>query len=252
MAKDDIMQKLTSLKGIGQGKAEALVNEGYDTIKKIQSASIDELTKVKGINETVARSLQSQLSTKTSSSKEKDKGKNTTEKPEKKPVKRPVASKTPKKSKSEPVESETDSITEKEIEKDAYVTKKKPKLSDDLKKHLSLRKDIKKRTPEFLREEWFRYKRIPKNWRRPDGITSKMRRHYKYRPSVVRVGFRGPKKVRGLHSSGFKEILVYRASDLESMNQETQAARIGGSVGTKKRLEIVKKAKELDIRLLNK
>ncbi|MDG6228625.1 MAG: 50S ribosomal protein L32e [Candidatus Thermoplasmatota archaeon] len=248
MAKDDIIQNLTSLKGIGQAKAEALVNEGYDTIKKIQSASIDELTKVKGINENVARSLQSQLSTKTSVSKNEEK--KSTETKEKKPVKRPVASKPPKKLKSEPVEPETTDIDE--TKEDIYVAKKKPKLSDDLKKHLSLRKDIKKRTPEFLREEWFRYKRIPKNWRRPDGITSKMRRHYKYRPSVVRVGFRGPKKTRGLHASGFKEILVYRASDLESLNPETQAARIGGSVGTKKRLEIEKKAKELDIRLLNK
>lgn len=248
MAKDDVIQKLVSLKGIGQAKAEALVDEGYDTIKKIQSASIEELTKVKGINETVAQSIQSQLSMKTSASKEKET--ENKEKPEKKPVKRPVASGSSKKPKSEPVESENESINEQE--KAVYVPKKKPILSDDIKKHLSLRKDIKKRTPEFLREEWFRYKRIPKNWRRPDGITSKMRRHYKYRPSVVRVGFRGPKKTRGLHASGFKEILVYRASDLDSINPETQAARIGGSVGTKKRLEIEKKAKELDIRLLNK
>jgi len=120
-----------------------------------------------------------------------------------------------------------------------------------LKEKLQTRKNIKKRTPEFLREEWFRYKRIPKNWRRPDGITSKMRINLKYRPSKVRVGFRGPKEVRGLHSSGFEEVIVYNVHDLEGVNSKTQAARIGGTVGTKKRIAIEKKAEELDVRILN-
>jgi large subunit ribosomal protein L32e len=73
----------------------------------------------------------------------------------------------------------------------------------------------------------------------------------KYRPSKVRVGFRGPKDVRGLHSSGFKEVLVYNVNDLENVDPKTQAARIGSSVGTKKRLDIEKKAEELDVRILN-
>jgi large subunit ribosomal protein L32e len=79
-----------------------------------------------------------------------------------------------------------------------------------------------------------------------------MRRHYKYRPSVVRVGFRGPKITRGLHSSGFEEVLVFNVKGLEKLNPDIQAARIGCSVGTKKRIDIEKKAKELDIRILNK
>ena len=245
MAKEDFIKKLTSLKGIGQSKAEALVNGGYDSIKKIQSASIEELTSVKGISETVAQSLKDQLGEESHVEPEKKKPAGTQEKkPAEKPVKEPV--KEPAKPK------KTVKKVAKKTEKAPYEVKKKPKLSDDVKKYLTIRKKIKKRTPEFLREEWFRYKRIPKNWRRPDGISSKMRRHYKYRPSVVRVGFRGPKKTRGLHASGFEEVLVYRPSDLEQLNPETQAARIGGSVGTRKRLEIEKKAKELDIRLLNK
>jgi large subunit ribosomal protein L32e len=132
-----------------------------------------------------------------------------------------------------------------------YVVKKKPVLTNKQKQRLNLRKKIKKETPEFLREEWFRYKRIPRNWRRPDGISSKMRMNLKYRPSKVRVGFRGPKDVRGLHSSGFKEVLVYNVNDLENVDPKTQAARIGSSVGTKKRLDIEKKAEELDVRILN-
>jgi large subunit ribosomal protein L32e len=152
-----------------------------------------------------------------------------------------------------PVKKETTKpeIKEKIEEKKVIKPKKKPVLTEELKQQLEKRKEIKKRTPEFLREEWFRYKRIPKNWRRPDGITSKMRRNLAYRPSKVRVGFRGPKQARGLHSSGFEEVTVFNVKDLETLNPKTQAARIGGSVGTKKRIDIGKKAEELDIRLLN-
>jgi len=115
-----------------------------------------------------------------------------------------------------------------------------------------VRKNKKKQRPHFLRQEWFRYKRVPKNWRRPDGITSKMRINKKYRIPRVRVGFRGPKQVRGLHPSGFEEVLVHNTADLEKIDADKQAARIGSTVGTKKRVAIAEKAKELDIRLLNK
>ena len=141
--------------------------------------------------------------------------------------------------------------TEEEKEEEVYKVKKKPKISKEKKERIKIRKQIKSRKPEFLREEWFRYKRIPHNWRRPDGITSKMRINKKYRPSKVRVGFRGPKDTRGLHSSGFEEVMVFNPNDLKNINPKIQAARIGGSVGTKKRLEIEKKAEELDIRILN-
>jgi large subunit ribosomal protein L32e len=140
---------------------------------------------------------------------------------------------------------------EKKSKKTEIKAKKKPELDANIKDKLQKRKEIKKRTPEFLREEWFRYKRVPKNWRRPDGITSKMRRNFKYRPSKVRVGFRGPKDVRGLHASGFEEVVVNNVNDLENINPKTQAARIGGTVGTRKRTDIGKKAEELNIRVLN-
>ena len=73
----------------------------------------------------------------------------------------------------------------------------------------------------------------------------------KYRPSKVRVGFCAPKIVRGLHASGFKEMIIHTIKELETIDPKKQAVRIGSTVGTKKRLEIVKRADELDIRILN-
>jgi large subunit ribosomal protein L32e len=57
--------------------------------------------------------------------------------------------------------------------------------------------------------------------------------------------------VRGLHASGFKEMIIHTVKELETIDPKKQAVRIGGTVGTKKRLEIMKRAGELDIRVLN-
>ncbi len=135
------------------------------------------------------------------------------------------------------------------------VPKQKPELDADTKSALELRNEKSRRRPAFRRQEWFRYKKLGgKNagWRQPRGIHSKARRHYKYRPNVVSIGYRGPVAARGLHPSGFEEKLVHRPEDLEGMDAKTQAARVGGTVGGRKAEAIEKKADELGIRVLNR
>jgi len=230
MTKKDVIKELTGIKGIGAAKAKAIVDNGFDNIEKLKKAKKTDLTKINGITDNLADKIIKNYQKETKKEKEK-------------PAKTKKAKKTkPKKSEEK----------EEEIEKPKKKKKKKkPKISSEIKKELEKRKEIKKRTPNFHREEWFRYKRLSKKWRRPDGITSKMRINKKYRPSRVRVGFRGPKKTRGLHSSGFEEVMVYNPKDLEKINPATQAARIGSGVGTKKRMEIEKTAEKQDIRILN-
>lgn len=251
MTKKEVIEKLTKIKGIGKAKAEVLYKNGFDSLEKLKKAKPEELVKIEGITEALAKELVNAFKEKTKPKKEVKKPEKKTEiKKESKP-KEKVKEKEEKKVK-KPKEEEKEIEEEEETEEEEeYKVKKKPKLSKDIKKSLTLRKEIKKRTPKFLREEWFRYKRIPKNWRRPDGLTSKMRVNLKYRPSKVRVGFRGPKQVRGLHSSGFEEVIVFNVNDLNEIDPNTQAARIGSSVGTKKRMDIEKKAEELEIRILN-
>jgi large subunit ribosomal protein L32e len=81
---------------------------------------------------------------------------------------------------------------------------------------------------------------------------SKMRRHINYRPNVVSIGYRGPQKVRGLHPSGFEEVMVHNADQLDKVDPKTQAVRVGSSVGFKKRQAIEARADELGIRVLNR
>ena len=247
MTKDDSIEQFTSLKGVGKTKAELLYKSGFDSLEKLGKASVKDLTKIKGINEKLAKEIIDQTKQPTGPKETEEKPKKAVEK------KKTSKAKTEKKEKSEETEKkEEDEVEIVEEEKKEYKPKKKSELSKEVRVKLLLRKKIKKRTPEFLREEWFRYKRIPRNWRKPDGITSKMRINLKYRPSMVRVGYRGPRETRGLHSSGFEEILVHNINDLERINPKTQAARIGSKVGTRKRIAIEKKADELDVRILNR
>jgi large subunit ribosomal protein L32e len=138
------------------------------------------------------------------------------------------------------------------VEKGEYIAKIKPVLSAEVKAMLVKRAEVSGRRPEFRRQEWFRYAKLGIKWRKPRGMHSKMRRHYKYRPTIVSIGFRGPALVRGLASSGFQEILVYNPSNLDVIDPKTQAARIGGTVGGKKRATIIEKADQLKIRVLNR
>ena len=138
------------------------------------------------------------------------------------------------------------------VEADAYTVEPKPELSEEQIDALAKRAVISGNRPAFKRQEWFRYQKLGEAWRRPRGIHSKMRRGMKRRPPMVEIGYGGPALVRGLHPSGFEEVMVYNIDGLEDIDPKTQAARIGGTVGVKKRIAIENRAKELGIRVLNK
>ena len=134
-----------------------------------------------------------------------------------------------------------------------HVARQKPVLSDDMKAALALRAAQKKATPSFRRTEWFRYKRLSRSgWRKPHGMDNKQRRNFKYRGSLVRIGHGKVNAASGLHPSGFQEVMVHNTGDLDQIDAETQAARIGATVGGRKRENIHSRADELGIRVLNR
>lgn len=106
--------------------------------------------------------------------------------------------------------------------------------------------------PKFVRQESWRYVRLAENWRKPKGIDNKMRKQVSGVPPLVKVGYRGPKKARGLHPSGYNDRLIHNIRDLEKLNPKVDAARIGHSVGRRKRIDIVSKANTLGVKVLNK
>ena len=136
---------------------------------------------------------------------------------------------------------------------DEHVARQKPVLSEEMKEALALRAAQKKATPTFRRTEWFRYKRLSRSgWRKPHGMDNKQRRNFKYRGSLVRIGHGKVNMASGLHPSGFEEVMVHNAADLDQIDAETQAARVGSTVGGRKRELIHSRADELGIRVLNR
>ena len=134
-----------------------------------------------------------------------------------------------------------------------HIARQKPVLTEELKAALALRAAQKKATPSFRRTEWFRYKRLSRSgWRKPHGMDNKQRRNFKYRGSLVRIGHGKVNAASGLHPSGFEEVMVHNTRDLDQIDAETQAARIGATVGGRKRENIHARADELGIRVLNR
>lgn len=124
-------------------------------------------------------------------------------------------------------------------------------LDDETKRLLDVRKKQKSKKPHFLQTDSHKKKKLKEYWRRPDGIHNKTRYGLKGKCPRVERGYGSPALVRGLHPSGFEELIVNNPADLESMNVEKQAARIAHTVGTRKRNLIEKKALELGLRILN-
>ena len=114
---------------------------------------------------------------------------------------------------------------------------------------------IKKRTnkkPKFKRQEWFRYKKLGESYRKPKGKISKRRRYQKRKPAMPSIGYRTPRTLRGIHPSGYEDILVCNVAQLEKLEPSTQAGRISATVGARKKSAMLEKARELKIKILNK
>ncbi|NPA04527.1 MAG: 50S ribosomal protein L32e [Crenarchaeota archaeon] len=118
---------------------------------------------------------------------------------------------------------------------------------------LRLRRRLKERKPEFLRTLWWKFpkfKNDPK-WRRPKGIDNKTRLQLKGYPPPVKIGYRGPAAVRGLHPTGLEPVVVHNPEELEGLNPARHIILVAHSVGLRKRLEILRKAREKGFRVSN-
>ncbi len=124
-------------------------------------------------------------------------------------------------------------------------------LDAQTKRLLDVRKKQKSKKPTFLQTDSHKKKKLKDYWRRPDGIHNKTRYSQKGKCPRVERGFGSPALVRGLHPSGFAEVIVDNPKGLGSLNVEKMAGRIAHTVGARKRFLIEKKAAELGLKILN-
>ena len=117
---------------------------------------------------------------------------------------------------------------------------------------LAKRSEAKGHNPEFVRPESWRYKRLETTWRKPKGVDNHQRKQKsRGRPGIVKIGYGGPKDSRGLHPSGYTDNLVYTVDDLKKLDPGADGVRLGHSVGTRKRKEIIAKAVESKFKVFN-
>ena len=116
---------------------------------------------------------------------------------------------------------------------------------------LKLRKKMTTKRPKFVRCGSWQYVRVKSAWKRPNGIDSRMRRKEKGVARTVNVGYRGPKKVRGLHPTGLEEVIAHNLKDLEGLHRKKHIIKIARTVGVAKASKIIEKADHLGLLVAN-
>jgi large subunit ribosomal protein L32e len=107
---------------------------------------------------------------------------------------------------------------------------------------------------KFVRVDTCRFSRLGKNrrklqkWRRPRGKHNKVRlKRFSY-PVAPVIGFKSPRNLAG-KISGLTPVLVHNLKELEALGKSSIA--ILARIGAKKKIEMIKKAEELKIQILN-
>lgn len=215
-------KELTDIDGVGESKAEALSEAGFETVEDLRKASQERIAETEGVGKALAARIKADVG-----------GLEVEEEVEE-----------------EFVEEEEEEEEVAEVVSAVELSDKTPELDDETRDALGKR--AAQNNPSFKRQDHHKKKRVDADsWRKLRGQNSKRRKNEKGKGAEVNLGYRKPAKARGLHPSGFDEVLVHRPEDLNDVDPDTQAVRIGGSVGGRKRERIEERALDEGVRVLN-
>jgi large subunit ribosomal protein L32e len=103
----------------------------------------------------------------------------------------------------------------------------------------------------FKRDGYGKKKQLSDSWRKPKGQHNKQREQKKAKGALPKPGFGSPIAVRGMHPSGFFEVLISSVKELEGIDPKTHAIRIGATVGERTRVGLQEKAIADGFKVLN-
>jgi large subunit ribosomal protein L32e len=103
----------------------------------------------------------------------------------------------------------------------------------------------------FKRDGYGKKRQLSDSWRKPRGQHNKQREQKKAKGALPTPGYGSPIAVRGMHPSGFFEVLVSSVKELEGIDPKTQAVRISGTVGDRKRVVLQATASTAGLKVLN-
>ena len=113
---------------------------------------------------------------------------------------------------------------------------------------------VKKRTKKFVRFHSDRFMRVGTSWRKPRGIDNPLRRRFKSKAfNAPVIGYGSNKKTRHMLPNGFYKFRVCKVADIELllMHNRKYCAELAANLSAKKRMEIVKRAAQLGVRVIN-
>ena len=106
----------------------------------------------------------------------------------------------------------------------------------------------------FQRQDSVRILRLGKKrkkkrvWRKPKGKDSKMRIRRRAYPDSPLIGYKSSRKSSG-KILGLKPVLVHNVKELDKLDRKSIA--ILARIGAKKKIEVIKRAQEKGIKILN-
>lgn len=112
---------------------------------------------------------------------------------------------------------------------------------------------VKKRTKSFKRHQSDRFKSVHESWRKPKGIDNRVRRRFSGQTPMPSIGYGSAKATKHMLPSGFRKVVICNVSELEMlmMQNGVYAAEVAHNVSAKNRIVIVKRAKELNVKVTN-
>lgn len=116
-----------------------------------------------------------------------------------------------------------------------------------------LRVRMKKDKPEFYRRLYHEFAKLRNKarWRKPKGIDNPMRLRLKGYPPIVKIGYKNPESIRGLHPSGLFPVVIENPSQIEKLDPKKHIVYLSQKLGKKKKLDLVKVLKEKGFKIAN-
>jgi large subunit ribosomal protein L32e len=121
-------------------------------------------------------------------------------------------------------------------------------MTTEIKRLIQVRSD---KGASFKRDGYGKKRQLSDSWRKPRGQHNKQREQKKAKGALPKPGFGSPVAVRGMHPSGFFEVLLFTVKDLEGIDPKTHAIRIGAAVGERTRVGLQEKALAAGFKVLN-
>lgn len=111
----------------------------------------------------------------------------------------------------------------------------------------------KKEKPAFYQQGYKRKgrSRLDDSWKRPRGSDNKKRHKCKKAGKSPSIGYGQDKRIKGMHPTGKREVLVHNLKELEAIKEDV-IVRISAKIGKKLKDQMLKIAEQKKLKVANK